>query len=320
MTDIQPRDDYDSPWKDAIEEMLADFMAFYFPAAHRLIDWRQRPIFLDKELRRLVPEAVTGRRVVDKLVEVTLRSGRRERIYIHIEIQGSRDPCFEERMYTYHYKIFDRYRRPVASFAVLTDDNPGWRPSHYARTTLGNHTRQDFSVAKLLDYQSRQSELLAGDNPFGLITVAHLLTRRTRRRPEQRYRAKYQLLRLLYGRSWNKDRIIQLLRVIDWLMALPPALEHSLRQDLATLEGVEPMQYITSFERLAKQEGRQEGMQQGIRALLTRQLNRRFGPLPPPAEERLAEASTSELDTWADRVLDARSLDEVFRQNGEHLA
>lgn len=39
-------------------------------------------------------------------------------------------------MFVYNYRIFDRYDRPVASLAVLADDDPGWRPPR--RTTLSS--------------------------------------------------------------------------------------------------------------------------------------------------------------------------------------
>ena len=63
-TEASQQDDYDSPWKEAIEIMLADFMAFYFPDAWRAIDWQQPHRFLDQELQKIVPESGTGRRVV----------------------------------------------------------------------------------------------------------------------------------------------------------------------------------------------------------------------------------------------------------------
>ena len=71
-TEESQQDDYDSPWKEAIEIMLADFMAFYFPDAWQAIDWQQPHRFLDQELQKILPESGTGRRVVDKLVEVAL--------------------------------------------------------------------------------------------------------------------------------------------------------------------------------------------------------------------------------------------------------
>ena len=59
--------------------------------------------------------------------------------------------------------------------------------------------------------------------------------------------------------------------------------------------------------------GIERGRAEGERAVLERQLRRRFGPLPPEAAERLRRGSGAELEAWADNVLDAETLDAVFR-------
>jgi len=63
------------------------------------------------------------------------------------------------------------------------------------------------------------------------------------------------------------------------------------------------------------QKAREQGIERGERTLLLRQLGRRFGELPPEATERLGRASSPELETWTERVLDAATLDEVFDPN-----
>ena len=59
-------------------------------------------------------------------------------------------------------------------------------------------------------------------------------------------------------------------------------------------------------------EGRKEGRKEGERAALLRLLERRFGALPEALTARVADASTNEIESWLDRVLDATSLDDVF--------
>jgi hypothetical protein len=46
---------------------------------------------------------------------------------------------------------------------------------------------------------------------------------------------------------------------------------------------------------------------------LQRLLTRRFGPLPTEVVARFAAATLEDMENWADRLLDAQSLDEVFR-------
>ena len=65
-------------------------------------------------------------------------------------------------------------------------------------------------------------------------------------------------------------------------------------------------------ERLGEQRGEQRGRQQEAASLLRRQLTRRFGPLPDWAEQRLTSAEPGELECWAERVLDAPTLDAVW--------
>jgi len=58
--------------------------------------------------------------------------------------------------------------------------------------------------------------------------------------------------------------------------------------------------------------GMQQGMQQGEGAFLRRLLTRRFGALPNIIETSLAEAGIDQLEIWGDRILDAKSLGDVF--------
>ena len=54
------------------------------------------------------------------------------------------------------------------------------------------------------------------------------------------------------------------------------------------------------------------GKLEGKLETLTRQLTRRFGPLPDWVARRLSDGTGEHLDAWSDRVLDAATLAEVF--------
>ena len=62
-----------------------------------------------------------------------------------------------------------------------------------------------------------------------------------------------------------------------------------------------------------KQQGIQEGIQQGESAMLERLLERRFGPLSAETHARLEKATSDQLAQWADNLLDAATLDDVFQ-------
>ena len=328
MPNPAPHNDLDSPWKEAIEHAFPEFIDFYFPRASRQIDWARGYTFLDKELQKIVRDGELGRRYVDKLVSVTTLAGEEDWLCVHIEVQGEVDHDFERRMFVYNYRIFDTYDRPVASLAVLADNDPTWRPDRFEYERLGCRHSLHFPVAKLVDYIADEASLLANPNPFALITAAHLYTRRTRKSPARRFDAKRRLDRLLYERNWPRQRIIDLFRVLDWMLKLPDSLERQLWQDIENIEGARKVTYVSSIERFAIergmkkgiQQGMQQGMQQGIEKGiqqglaqgLRRQLSRRFGPLSPEVTRQLEHATPEQLEIWSDRVLDARTLGEVF--------
>ncbi|MGZ8915406.1 MAG: hypothetical protein ACXW1Z_20150 [Methylobacter sp.] len=131
---------------------------------------------------------------------------------------------------------------------------------------------------------------------------------------------------MLYQRNWDKQRVINLFYVIDWLMKLPAALEQQLWHEIEAIEEKEKMQYVSSIEKIgiAKglQEGLQQGLQQGVPAgeakLLKKLLECRFGALPAWVSDKLADAGEQDLERWGEAVLSALTLDAVFSDNAPH--
>ncbi|MGI9229062.1 MAG: DUF4351 domain-containing protein, partial [Gammaproteobacteria bacterium] len=69
-------------------------------------------------------------------------------------------------------------------------------------------------------------------------------------------------------------------------------------------------------------EGRAEGIAEGIAkgeaGILTRQLQRKFGQLSEDIQQRLTQATPDDLEAWADKILDAPSLDAIFGDQPRH--
>ncbi len=72
-------------------------------------------------------------------------------------------------------------------------------------------------------------------------------------------------------------------------------------------------QLIGPAYRKGRQEGRETGRQEGALTILRRQIAKRFGPIPDWLEERLAHSSVGDLELLSDRVLDARTLDDLVK-------
>jgi len=104
--------------------------------------------------------------------------------------------------------------------------------------------------------------------------------------------------------------IHRLTRFIDWLLALPEALEDAFLDEIHDLEASTKMRYISSAERI----GMKRGTQLGIQQVLRRQLRRRFGEPPAWVESKLQEGTPPQLEQWADQLLNAETLEAVFKE------
>ncbi|MBN4004210.1 cytosolic protein [Nostoc sp. LPT] len=265
MANKTPLTEYDSPWKQILQLYFQDFMLFFFPQAHSEIDWSRGFDFLDQELQQVVRDAELGKRLIDKLVKIYRIGGEESWLLIHVEVQSQEESDFPKRMFVYNYRIFDRYNRSVASCAVLGDDNINWRPNQFGYELFGCTVDFHFPVIKLLDYQQRLPELEESHNPFATVVMAHLAAMQTRGDRLQRKQQKLALARRLYEQGFEREAILNLLGFIDWMLTLPLDLEREFKREVEQLEAQQSMQYMTSFERIARMESLLEGIAVGLK-------------------------------------------------------
>jgi len=323
----------DSPWKEALERYFRPFMELFFPEIHDDIDWKKGYIFLDKELEKIVRDSKAGTRRVYKLVRVRLRNGKQTLLLIHIEIQGYGDAGFGTRMYIYNYRLFDRYQMPVVSLAVLTDTDPDFKPAEYASERYGCRLRFEFPVIKLSDWREKWDSLEKNPNPFAVVVMAHLRAQEFGRgKDEERKKWKFYLIRILYGRGYKKEDILELCRFIDWLMVLPEAMEKELTDELTKEEEERKMPYVTSWERIGRKEGKIEGKIEGriegkieaSQLMLIDAVRARFGRVPRDVSrtvKQIAEFSVlKSLLMQAVKCQNLESFRDILHQKGLHAA
>ena len=302
----RPATDYDSPWKEALDRYFAHCMAFFFPRAHADIDWTRGYEMLDKELQPIVRQSKQGRRYVDKLVKVWLKSGEERWLLVHVEVQTWKEGDFPKRMHVYNHRIFDRYDREVISLAILADDDPDWRPNQFGYSRWGFRTGTEFPIVKLLDYATHYQALEADPNPFAMVVLAHLKTLETRRSPADRHAWKLRLVKGLYERGMDAEDVRQLLRFIDWIMDLPPELEQIFQQEITVYQQEKRMPFMTGFERAAMEKGLLHGLEVSLKL--------KFGDEGLELMPELRELQDHELlDAVLDAIPGAASPDDLRR-------
>lgn len=307
--------EYDNPWKEVLDCFFEQFMQLCFPSQFTQIDWTVPAKMLDKELQRIAPQSEVGLRVVDKLVEVQLLSGKAEWVLIHLEIQSQVSNDLAKRIFVYFYRISDKYNKPVVSLAILGDENPNWRPTRFEQETLGCRVELRFPMVKLLDFMDRLELLENSCNPFATVILAHLMTMKTEGSPSDRCRWKLNLLRPLYQRGLAAEEIRQMFKFIDWMMELPEKLAIEFNHELEKIEMENMMPYVTSIERMALKRGIEQGIEQGIergieqgieRGVLAGQIVLLQDMLGKPCEavEELVKRSSAELCIQLEQLRD----------------
>ena len=199
-------------------------------------------------------------------------------------------------IYVYNYRIYDRYRRKVASLIVLGDDSPTWRPSEFGYELLGTTINIRYPVVKLLDKMQDWDALEENTNPFATVVMAHLKASQTRKDREERLRWKLSLTRRLYQQGYQRQDIINLFAFIDWVMTLPDNLSAQFWTEVRQFEEEQQMPYITSVERL--------GMQREAANLVLRQLNRRLGQVSESVSEQIRQLPVDQIEDLGEALLD----------------
>ncbi len=296
--------DYDAVWKEVVQNLFRDCLAFLFPEVEAMIDWSLKPTFLNVELPKLFPDLPQGMRRPDLVAQVALKEGQPALIVLHTEIQVSPDPQFAERMFVYFYHLRERHRLPVMSLAILADANPNWRPSDYEYQLGRTRVQFEYDTVKLLDIEQRA--LQETENPIALFVQAHLAS--------LKYRGNYRLLadekkRLFRGmleRGYNREQIRYLYQVVDYLMALPFDLEREVEAVVEEIKRRRRRKWIAPQERLAveralkqgleegREQGIREGIQEGIQQGILTVLRTRFGNLPEEVPALLEKTTDSE--------------------------
>lgn len=262
VQDDSPRADHDSPWKMALEAYFEEFLGLLFPAINQHVDWSKGYSFLDNELQQITADAESGRRYADKLIKVYAKDGSETWVLIHVEVQGEPEEYFAERMFTYQYRLRDRYNMDVVSLAVLADTRKSFRPTTFHYQRWGCELTFTFPTAKLIDWEVRWAELETSNNVFALVVMAQIQAKRLKD-SASRKDTKIALIRLLYERGYQREQILRLFNIIDWMIQLPKNVDPEFAQAVYAIQEEKHMPYVNTIERLGIEKGRLEGRQEG---------------------------------------------------------
>lgn len=214
---------------------------------------------------------------------------------VHLELQSSNDAAMPFRMIEYCLgvqRLFGQFPRQVLLYV-------GEAPMCMESAIHG----PDLSFSyRLVDIRTLDGDRLLESDGVGDNVVAILAGLRDHEGAVRRV-----VERIAGLAAAERETALAQLMILAGLRHLSGAVEQERRKmpidlDIREHEVLGPL-FI---------EARQEGLQEGELIILRRQIEKRFGALPRWAGEKLAALSASELGDLSERVLDAKSLDELL--------
>ena len=306
---------HDQNFKNLILDYPRDALAFFAPEEAPAPD---DPVRIVPARQEQLQQRLGDRfRELDVPLLVEWADGRREAILFALEEETDWQRFSLHRLAHYCLDLAELFETdrvvPVAIFLRAANAAP-------ASLTLGTERRRyltfDYLACKLREIPSERWR-----NSGNLVARVNLPNMQSSEHRKVEVYA--EAVRGLLEIEQDSDKRAKYIEFIDIYAGLTDneyrRYRRQYREDSSIMAGV-----ISRAREEGMQQGMEQGIEQGIergmkqgrvegeRALLERLLQRRFGLLSPEVAERLGQASVADLESWAENVVDAPTLDDVF--------
>ena len=305
--------DHDQLFKTLIRRFFDDLLRIVVPDIARELRLED-PEFLDGQLFTDLPKG--KHRQLDLVAEMKTFDADTEIVLVHVEVEArARGREMDRRMWHYAMQLWLRHERPVVPIVVyLKGGRPDVEPvtveHRFAGQQLASYTYFAFGLARsdatrYLDRPELLAPALAAlMDPRGLSPARHKIECLRRiARAEVDDAGRYLLVNCVETYvQWNDTAQEE----YDTLLA------EEENQEVTTMEMTWGDRMMEKGRIEGLEAGREAGRIEGMRTLVTGMIESRFGSVPADRKRRIeAIDSTAELTRLADRLLTARSLDDL---------
>jgi hypothetical protein len=255
--------DHDRLFKELLSTFFEEFIMLFFPNAYEEIDFHNFR-FLSEEIVTDVTEGEKYR--LDLLVETKLK-GEDGLIVIHVESQAQYQHNFNERMFIYFGRLFEKYRRKILPIAIFSHDLKRKEPDSFS---------MDFPFLSVLDFRFLTIQLkkenwrnyLRQDNP-----VAAALLSKMGYTEREKTELKVEFLFMLLRLKLDPAKQILIMGFFDTYLQLTEEEEQKVIVEVRAMSAKEAdkvMEIINSYERRGRELGKEEGKLEAIRTVAKR--------------------------------------------------
>ncbi len=249
--------DHDQLFKELLETFFVEFMQLFFPEAYQAIDFTHLK-FLQQEV--FTDVTAKEKHIVDILVETRVKE-EPGLILVHVEPQAYVQKDFNERMFIYFSRLYEKHRRKILPIAVFTYDQVRDEPDTFEQGFAFLDVLR-FCFYKLELKKLSWREYINLDNP-----VAAALLSKMGFPEKEKIRVKLEFLRLLTRLKLDPARLELITGFFETYLKLNQKEEEQLSQELGKINQKETdliMQITTSWHEKGKIEGKIEKAREAI--------------------------------------------------------
>ena len=298
---------HDQIFKTLFSQFLADLVELLDPDLAAALDLRA-PRFLRGETFTDEPQ---GDRVEADLVAETLtRGGEPRLVLVHLETEGKFRRVIDRRTWRYFMHLKLKYDQPVISIVVFLSGGKAGVHRREVVEAIGA-----FEVSRFGYFGFGLAGSLAEDYLDRPQPLAAALAALMRSEVWDNVERKLRCLKAVGRAEVNEAQKFLLANVVETYLKLTAAGEARFAAEVRRDANKEVLDMVITWEdalAASRAEGLETGLLQGEASVLKRLLRRRFATLPEWAETRLEHAGREELESWAERVLEAKRLEDVF--------
>jgi predicted transposase YdaD len=253
---------HDEALKKLLQTFFAEFIALFFPELDELLDYRETRFLMQELLVDIVGEEA---RHLDLLLELKLKENDAF-VLIHLEPQSYSQDDFNERMFIYFSRLFERHRKEhklIIPIAIFTSDNKRLEPDT-VRISIPGRTILQFTFLQVKIRSHNWRQFVDSDNPV----AAALLAKMGYNRGEAReVRLTYLRMMLRLRSKLDRARLSLVMSVADLYFKPDQKEDASIMEELRMLypeEGEALMDLMPAWKRWGYEEGMEEGLMKGI--------------------------------------------------------
>jgi hypothetical protein len=216
---------------------------------------------------------------------------------LHLELQSGNDAEMPERMAEYALGIYRRFKRFPRQIVLYVGERAlGMKPELAGPRFAFSYELRDM---RELDGDTLLESADPGDNVLAVLG-----------RLRDSKAAVAEIVRRVAGLdATRRDVAAGQLMILAGLRGLEETVEEEIRKMPILIDIMDHKVLGREFRR-----GEAKGIQKGELLILRRQIIKLFGVLPDWAEASLIGCSAAELETLGERLLDARSLEDLLRR------